>query len=475
MKPQTVNVLKEIVRFFIGCYGRGNACTANTSTIHTEVCKQLKITRQANKNNHYGVVVECLRVLKRKVVLFETMTPKENDVLNKSIAVDNRAVYGLTNAVEDYLTRPETPGETPISITSDRYVTSLLQHFDVLPKPHDIRVEEPPQEETGTMTGDNNVERLVATIKNISKTWMNRSTPADLLGGLYAYGAFDAAHHASAAKLGWQPKSHKHSRAAKILARHGLVAWGGARPRTMADGRVTECNYGIHLTPLGIEVAIAGGFKDERPEGEIFDKVPELNMTISQKTGPMLKNQKQEESLTPAVAAQAAASADMTLMREIAALRERLAVLETKTAAVEEKEELPAAAPKPHCYSDVATAAIVLSHVVPAISAAVNKLIDPPETEDPTTGVNSDGLYVALTELEKIVHGVKAYVSECIAEGTHVDQEQVARYADDCRRAAENLDGERRIPLMGSRLMTKRYLAGDEAITRYIWRSRVRA
>lgn len=466
MKPQTVNAIKEIVRYFIGCYNRGNAVTANTNTIHTEVCKQLHITRQANKNNYRGVVIEGLRLLKKHIVLFETVTPKENDILNKAVSIDNRTVYGLTMAVEDYITRPCSVGD---STMSDRYITTMLQHFNVLPKPATRPAVQEEEENETDMA--NNVERLVATIRNASKSWAHSGTPADLLGGMYALhqnAAADEPVIGSAAKLDWPRNVHRqYADSCQFLQQHGLLEFAGERVTKQAGREITR-PHGIRLTPLGVEVAIAGDFKDLRPKNNVSVVVPP-------KAGNMLKGHKQN---TPA--APTAAEVDpQEMLRTIAALQSRLAALE------QQKTAPPAAEPieEPTYYDEQATMSIILGAAVPAIIDTFREVIDDPTTlaeltgknENPATHINPPGLYLTLTELEETVRGIKAYVSECIKKEQPVDLAVLDAYAADFRDAAESLEQHHSLPVMGEQIMVKRFLTGENAVKRPVWKRRTAA
>lgn len=475
MKPQTVHVIKEIVRFFIGCYNRGNATTANTKTVHAEICKQLKITRQANKNNHYGLVVECLRVLKSKIVLFETTAPKENDVLHEIVTVDNRRIYGLTSAAEKYLTDPVKPGEEELPMCSDKFITKMLQHFDVLPQSTGRQSVQQPEEETMPA---NNIERLVATVRNRSAAWPAKSTPADFLGGMYALSqqtTGDTADMlASAEKLDWpdRPISRRQNYTAcrDFLIQQGLLASGGERKRRQGNREISVL-YGVKLTPLGIEVAIAGDFKDQRPAAERGEvSVPQP----PQKAGTMLKGQKQQPA-EPVAATSDVTAETKEMLQTIAALQQRLAALESRQPTPAAAETVTPAEVEPVEYSEKATMSMVLRDAVPAIIASFQQLIDSPDSVDeqdgePATHVNVSGLYLTLTELEKTVHGIKAYVSECMANNKPVDLELLTRYAESYRTAAENLEEKSTLPKLGDRVLTKRFFIGGDAVSHPLWK-----
>jgi hypothetical protein len=454
MKPQTVNVIKEIVRYFIGCYNRGNAVTANTNTVHTEVCRRLHIVRQANKNNYRGLVIEGLRTLKKHIVLFETVTPKENDILNKAISIDNRTVYGLTMAVEDYLTRPSVGDNN--NTLSDRYITTMLQHFNVLAKPA-----APAAVEEVEIDMTNNVERLVATVRNASNSWAYPNTPADLLGGLYTLHQTVPIDTfvASAAKLNWPHRLKKHySEACKFLIKHGLIE-SAAERKIKQSGREISLPHGIRLTPLGVEVAISGDFKDLRTEAKT-------------KAGTMLKGQKQNPPKTPAVTASGADTQEM--LRTIAALQERLSALEQQ-----KKHEQPAEDPaeepveEPTHYDEPTTMSMILGAAIPAIIGAFRSVIDDPETTaDPATHINPTGLYLTLTEIEETVRGIKAYASECIKRDEQIDIALIETYAADFQKAAAELERRHSLPVMGDQILVKRFLTGENAVKRPVWKRR---
>jgi hypothetical protein len=471
MKPQTVNVIKEIVRHFIKCYDCGNAVTANTNTVHAEVCRRLHIVRRANKTNYRGLVIEGLRTLKKHIVLFETVMPKENDLLNKAISIDNRTVYGLTMAVEDYLTRPNNGAGNTLS---DQYITTMLQHFNVLPKPAaPVVVEEEMQSD---MT--NNIERLVATVRNASGPWPAGRSPADLLGGLYAFyqsipADEAAAVVASAAKLNWPRTLHRqYTKARGFLIQHGLAAIAGLRNKKQGNRNIAA-PYGIRLTPLGAEVAISGDFKDYKRKTKT-------------KSGTMLKGQKQNlpensadvdtQNLQTFVTAQEAE-------RLIAIAQEQDQTIEKLMNRVAALEQQKNAAPKtaepgeePTRYPEQATMSMILKTAVPAIVEAFGSVIDDPETTDnPATHIHPVGLYLTLTEITKAVNGIKAYVSECLVNDEQIDLALIREYAADFEKATGELERKHSLPIMSGHIRVKRCLSGANAMKRPIWKRRTAA
>jgi hypothetical protein len=473
MKSQTVNVVKAIVRFFISSFNRGNTITANTATIHADVCRQLHITKQANKNNYRGIVTEALRILKRRVVLFETITPKENDLLNRAVSIDNRTVYGLTAAIEEYVTRPHTD---TTSVTSDRYIYELLQHFGVLSTPT-TPVAAPVPEEQKEMA-DNNVARIISTIRQESITWRAKVTPADLLGAMYALHTADVnnppaenAGMLSMARLSWPVSlAHNYHDCYKVLERAGLITPYKTQQHRTKTGDMATRPYGFKFTPLGIEVAIGGEFKDTRSAAQ------KTSPSSQKKAGRMLKravsrtNRDVEEELQSYVHTEAfkqAVAAEVALL-----MQAERAALGLPTPTVAPPEEWP----RPVAHDDLTTMSIMLERAVPAIIESFSGLVDPPDTTNPRTAINVRGVYLALTEIEKAVKGLKSYLA---TNDSHGDGflPLLQQYSASYRTAAAELEKKLRLPVLGDTIPTgaRRVLRGDKAISHPLFGNTVTA
>jgi hypothetical protein len=496
MKQQTVNVLKVIVRLFIEVANYNDGITATTSKIHTDVCRQLKITRQANKNNYRGAVIKALRLLKKRIVLFETVVPKENDILNKAVPVDNRTVFGLTNAVEDYLTSPNT---TNTSNTSDRYIIELLQHFGVLspetaPQPHDQ-----PQPEENVMPTDN-VAQLVEIVNTAAAQWLATVTPADLLGAMYALHIEDSQHPdrewcgmLSMTRLGWpMSKAHNYAKCYKVLERAGLIEAYKVQQHTQKDGKVKLRPYGFKLTPLGIEVAIVGNFQDTRKPGnltaaeqkrrrEVADRETGSTPTAPKpQKGDMLKGEKVTHKIKSYLAADREAALidrmERLLNNMIENNNQRFDAIDRRMQKFDgggpESEQLaPSLADQPEARShkqldDDTTIATFLTSAAPLVIAAIHDLID---EKAGASEINAEGLYYAITELSAMLRGIKSYLDKCIENNTTVDRDMLDQYAIKYYEAARNVADGRWLPVLGEEFSKRRALRGiGRAIDRVV-------
>jgi hypothetical protein len=504
MNKETFKTLLAVLRVFVSAVNRGHDSTLHAHEVTNEVCRIFQRRKDSEKKNTHGFVVAALRALKAKQILFEAIDDWSDDRLNRPKAAEHKRTFGLTIPALDYLTSER--NSTDYSGKSDALLTNMLAYFDVIPRqqnPNTVvpavlvetvrRIEQKEKVMTekhtlaDTTPADNNVQRLVATVNNTSDKWLTNSTPRDLLGGLLALeqsGETNENVPASTAKLLWpDSKRTNYVAAREFLRQHNLID-SFKECKNPHDSNSTR-PYGIKLTALGREVAVAGEFKDERPAAERWH----TKAKNGGKNATMIKGNKKRMSAdatnnTP-VHAPSGPISDVDFKTMMTQFQTIMTSLSQRVEAAEKALEtadktgvaLPAvqhtAAAKLVEYDEQETMRRVLRDAVKLLTSAFWALIDDPKemknNEEPATAVNAAGLYLALTEIEKAVHGIKAYVSECMDNETDVDLEMIAKYADDYSRAAEELPTKLTLPIMATELLLRRRLTGDKAVHRTKW------
>lgn len=485
MQEKTLKILVAVLRVFIGSADRGNPITLHEHEVVSQVCRGMHKRKEKEVKNMRGLIVFAIRSLKGGCVLYEAIDSWSDDKLKRPKSSSEKKLFGLTDKALTYVAEHQIAG---VNTQSNQFLLDMLraEEFEILPKNQiPITVDSAPEALVKTVTAikqeqkqeiaivpdrsqparpetAHNVQRLVVTVRNKSKEWLGQSTPADLLGGLSEqYFATEGADTAvgSAVKLGWPERRRAmYKEAVRFLKSHGLVEDFDTR-RDPYTGATRA--YGVKLTNLGLEVAVAGEFKDERPQSERKVDAPTAAEKLTSTGSPMLKGHKKPDE-TPAVASDqlAAVLAQMQKMREeITALR---AEREVAAAGALIASSSP---PEPTYYNDRATMAVVLKGAVAALIQTFSCLLD-----DKAQTINATGLYLSLTEFEKAVLGIKGYVSECIRDEAPVDLELLQQYAADYTAAADMLETKSTLPIVAEKIVTKRSLAGDNAIRRQIWR-----
>jgi hypothetical protein len=507
MNRDTLKILVDVLRVFIDAAPGAGMLTA--SAVTEKICLALQRRKEKEKKNTHGYVLAALRALKAKQILFESIDATE--LGSQSKRTEAPRLFGFTNPAIDYLTTDN--HLRGYSVRSEAVLVDMLIAFNVIAQPHGSRVTVPaalvetvraieqkahitapktqPTEEDSVsepvLTADNNVQRLVATVRNRSDEWPTNSTPKDLLGGLLALdqsGETNADVQASQAKLLWpDSKRPNYIAVCTFLRQHNLIcSFKECKSPNNPNGTRP---YGIKLTDLGRAVAVAGEFKDERPSEERWNTRSQNNGKKSTLLKKDKKRMNADDENSPATGPREPISiADFhTMMSHFksfaSSLEQRLAAAEQ---AINARDKVPptnnqtAAASVETAgleYDEQETMRLVLKDAVRFLVASFKSLIDNPEElehdEKPATVINSSGLYLALTEIEQVVHGIKAYVSECLYTHTDVDLEMIERYAENYTAAAKVLPTKHTLPVMATKLMVKRFLTGDKAVRRTKW------
>jgi hypothetical protein len=479
MTKETQKILFAVLRVFVEDMARGNDNTLHAQEITNQVCKALHRRKEKEKKNAYAFVVTALRALKAKRVLFEVIDDWSDDRLARPKAVDKRSAFGLTRPAIEYLTDEENLAKH--SAMSDNMLAALLTEFGLItPKQKEISTvpavlvetvaaitqEEfprmPEQNTTPAANNKDNVRRLIATVRNHSETWGSTTgTPADLLGAMCAF-HFDTPDGdktpISAQKLnfGW----HNYTRCRDFLKQHGLIKNFSERRNPYSKTKMKA--HGIRLTALGLDVAVDGDFKDERP-------------TTTQKRSPMLKDHKRQPEPPPSPS-NLDSSQLAAVLAKMAHMEQEIAELRAgKAAAVETPVETPPAAAAAYEYADVSTVSIVLVAAIPNLVTAIKELLDsrylgPNDKANAITQINTRGLYLSITEIEKALNGIKVYVSQCLRNNVAVDIELLEQYAADFREAAKNVKTKKTLPILGTKIEEKCVLRQSDAVAHPLWK-----
>ena len=480
MNKETKKVIFAVARVFVDAANKGNNTTLSVSEIHTAVCRTLHRRKEREKKNLEAPVGAAIDRLKRHRILFETIDEwgPTKIKIRRFKAADAKRKFGMTATALDYLTRGDRLAG--YSIKSELIISDLLLHFGaiehetapiVITSPaalvetvaaikeeNNITPQPVSQSTIGQQISTNNVQRLIATIRNKSASWPNVHTPADLLGALAAhYINTESGETAvgSAKKIGWeevQPRRYRLAR--EVLEQHGLVTHSEKRK---IPGKTGVRGYGIQLTDLGLEVAVDGDFKDQS------------HKITTQKSGTMLKDHKKNQPETPALASPEQQQM-REMMEEMHRLREEVQALRAQTSDTPTPVEEEAVKEE---YTELATMSIVLQHAAPRLMDAIKPLLTDEDAKDSTPPatmqINTTGLYLALTEVDRMISGIKAYVSECIRDDEEVDMELLEAYAKAYSAAANVLETKKTLPILGEKVVTKRFLAGSSSISRSLW------
>lgn len=495
MQEKTLKILVAVLRVFVGSVDRGNPITLHEHEVINQVCRGLHKRKEKEIKNTRGLVVFAIRTLKGARVLYEAVDSWSDDKLNRPKSLSEKKLFGLTDPALRYIEEHMLAG---VNTRGNQFLIDMMRadEFKILPKTATTvtvtgLVSTPPalietvaaikqeqkQEETTPVPRENtpaaensaashNVQRLITTVRNKSASWPSQSTPSDLLGGLYEHylaNEGENANAASAIKLGWPERRRRVYRdAVKFLKSHGLVEDLASR---RAPGSNKLRAYGVKLTDLGLEVADAGEFKDTRPAAERNNATAEDTKIAPTKNNPMLKGQK-KHAPTPSDDIPTSPRQLEQLLEQMQKMREEIIAL--REGRDFESDEVESSQPTNIQQLQMPTMRILLSHMVSGMVDAFAGLLD-----DTHNCVNATGAYLALTELEKVIFGFKAYISECLRDDTLVDIALMRQYADDYREAiAKSLEVDRgtAVPIMAEKIVTKRSLVGDAAINRRPWK-----
>lgn len=478
MNKETQKILFAVLRVFVEDMARGNDNTLHAQEITNQVCRALHRRKEKEKKNTYAFVVAALRALKAKRVLFEAIDDWSDDRLARPKAVERRSAFGLTRPAVEYLTDEENLKNH--SVTSDALLAALLGEFGLItPKQKEISVpavlvetvaaikqeefeQMPEPKPVVTASNKDNVQRLIATVRNRSANWSSSAgTPADLLGAmceLYFNSGDGDKTPVSAQRLNFS--WHNYQKCRDFLRQHGLVESFSERRNPYGKNKMKA--HGIKLTSLGLEVAVDGDFKDER-------------QTTVSKSGPMLKNHKKQPEQLPSLSnLDSQQLADM--LAKMSRLEQEIADLRAGANTQPPPQTAPVAPPPPQNYEyhDVSTVSIVLMSAIPGLVTSIKELLDSRyldrNTDHVITQINVRGLYLSITEIEKALNGIKAYVSECLHNNTAVDIKLLEQYADDFREAAKYVGARKTLPILGAKILEKCVLRQSEAIEHPVWK-----
>ncbi|NDD53745.1 hypothetical protein EBZ39_07680 [bacterium] len=485
MNKETVKILVAVLRVFVAGANKGYDSALHAAEVTAQVCRDMHRRKEKEKKNTHGYVITALRVLKAKRILFEAIDNWADDKLKRFKPSENKRVFGLTKPALEHLKEIGTVEN--FSPLGESTLMSVLQKFDVIPARKEASITVPAvlvetvkeierkesQKETTIMPAQNasqtpnNIQRLIATVRNRSETWGGQTgTPADFLGAMFAIYLADGngpETPISAKKLnfGW----NNYAACREFLRQNGLVENFAERENPYGKNKIRA--YGLKLTSLGLEVAYEGDFKDERTSS-------------TNKTGPMIKNQKKEQPVengSETLNAQQLAE----MLAEMRQMRDEIDALRAGKAAQPQPVEN---VPPPVEYSDMDTISLLLTTAIPGFIGAIKELLNDKyglesgglKPGGTITAINTRGLYLGLTEIEKTFSGIKGYVSQCLHTGAPVDMELLTRYAEDYIHAADNLKVKKTLPaLADSRVMTKCVLRKSEAIRHPVWRRSVAA
>lgn len=514
MQEKTLKILVAVLRVFVVAVNRGNPITLHENEVVNQVCRGLHKKKEKEIKNTRKLVVFAIRTLKDARVLYEALDSWSNDKLNWAKPLAEKKFFGLTDPALKYIDEHMLAG---VNTQSSQFLVDMLRadEFKILPKTTPavtvtgivstppalietvaaIKQEQPQVEPTAVPekttpanansgASSHNVQRLITTVRNESASWTSQSTPSDLLGGLYEYylaNEGENANTASAIKLGWPERRRDiYRESVRFLKRHGLVDNLEYR-RTPGSNKLQA--YGIKLTDLGLEVADAGEFKDARPLSERIGATPGDAKIAARKNTPMLKGQKKTDAIAEKEKKELTASPQQIdqLLEKMQKMHEELLALREgrEPAAKIVEEEAP---PKNETHSAMTTMKLLLTSMVPGLLTTFAALLD-----DTHNRVNADGAYLALTELERVIFGVKAYISQHLppdprmSPTSYIDVEKMQAYARDyCAAIEKSLEVDRNhpVPIMAEEIVTKRLLARDAAIKRRPWhilRARARA
>jgi hypothetical protein len=506
MNKETFRTLVAVLRVFVDAVNRGNDGTFHANEITQQVCRALQRRKDKEKKNTHGYVITALRAMKAKQILFEAIDEWGDDPLRRPKAVENRRTFGLTKTALDYLTSDN--NLRGYSVQSEIVLTSMLAEFGVIQsaqrefsyvppalektvraieqkEPITATTQTDSMEVTLTATNeDNNIQRLVATVRNRSADWGSVGTPADLLGGLLALeraGEINDNIPASAAKLLWpDSRRQNYKDVCNFLKQHNIIAAfeERKRPGDAAGARP----YGLKLTPLGRAVALAGNFVDTRPASERTHtragNAKNKPLMLKRNEKHMTTNNAETASSGHPRAPISGADYDQLLT----SFQTRIDTLERLLATAQQNggalppAPAPVNTPENVMYTEPVTMRVILTRAVPAIVATFQDLIGKEASigaaseKGVTTSINADGLYLALTEITNAINGIKAYVSECMKHDEEVDLSLIEKYAEAYATAADNLTKKHTLPIMGDTLHIKRFLTGKNKIRRELWR-----
>jgi hypothetical protein len=476
MNREMAKIVYAVLRVFLDAYNRGTGNALHAKEITEQVCKQLQRRKEKEKKNTHGYVVTALKALKNKQVVFEAVDDWGNDKLHTAKPVEGRKIFALTADVVDFLTRGDLmPG---YSTGSQRVLNAVLTEFDVIaPATGAAPIVVPSAlvetvstiqnkaafaaESQGAMTPmstmstvtDNNIQRLVAEIRNASRVGGN--TPAQLLGALNAAAAHSIERAVSFSALEFN--CNVGAKVRQILIDRGLLAHREEREVNYKHRPHTPQLLGMYLTPLGLQVAEAGGFVDDRKPNEKYHRPSQS------KYGRMVR--------TPALSQPLPASPAEN-GGDLAALRAEIAALRAAMTGFAPPPHVETASPRvtPPPVKTIGRYQTIGAIVTATVNAIVSR-IEALQTENGSTALNVDAAGLAMVEVDHVVAGLKCYLYSCARGEREFDANFLRDYAAQVELDAEQLDAARRLPVLGTiaDVGTARVLRGSKAIKRAVW------
>lgn len=472
MNREMAKIVYAVLRVFLDAFNRGTGNALHAKEITEQVCKHLQRRKDKEKKNTHGYVIAALKALKHHEVVFEAVDDWGNDKLHTSKPVEGRKIFALTADVVDFITRGDLMDG--YSASSQRVLAAVLEEFGVTKpasSPQPIVVPAALVETVSTIqhkaaeaassqgamtpmsvsASNNNVQRLVAEIRNAGRVGQN--APSHLLGAVHAAGAHSPERGVSFSDVAFNPNV-----GAKI--RQPLMARGLLAHREEGEihykGKPTVAKLaGMYLTPLGRQVAEAGGFVDDRPENLKYYRPSQS------KFGRMVRRPD---------TAQPATAVDNTTLE---ALRAEIAALRAAVAG----GTVPPAETQPNGGVTVRPAVKTLGRyrtigaIVAATVSAIVARIDALRSEDDATALNVDAAGLAMVEVDHVVAGLKCYLYSCARGEREFDPALLRDYAAQVELDAEQLDAQRQLSVLGlmADVGTARVLRGSKAIRRNVW------
>lgn len=488
MTNETLKKLTAVLRIFVSAASKGNPVTLYEHEILAQVCKDLHIRKEKEIKRNKPLIRTILSNLKSGRILYETMVDNiATDKLNRLQPTEIRRMFGLTDPAIRYI---QARLSNDLAPTSEKFLLDMMRHdrFGVLPKERgvvhetvpaalveaveEIKQEQAPQMETTTTVTqatqtNHNAARIASEVRNIGIVVRDKS-PARLLGALLQVQAFDSESATVAEKIGWDPHTIKPCRDA---IRHlNLIGIKQVMHVNLPGVGQHERHKGIYLTPLGRQVAEAGGFEDHIPPEQRWSRY-----THRKKTGDMLKNSKKAQpgggsgGLTMTLADGSVVN-NLTV-QEVIELQRAFGLTpaagDTSVTPAESQTAVAVAAP-PKMLNTYQTIAVLLSAVTNALCTTIADL----ETRNESEAVNIDGVSLGLTEVGHMLTGFKHYINSCVRGEATLDIKSLQDYAAQMELDLERIEKQREFPVLGdidADMGYGRVLRGDKAIKKTVW------
>lgn len=438
MNGEILKIGLAVLRIFIDCHNKGNECTLGLEALNNQVCRNMSRSSKKDRQRTRVHMVSALQALTDKRILFMGTEKWSDDPLGRPKEKQTKYVYGLTNAALDHITMTSANVEGH-SAQSKIALMDLLASFRVI-KPQNeeqMRFNPPPAVLAETITAivekesdvttrsanitvsanNNNVQRLVSEIRNAA--WHNASSPANLVGALRQKNANTPARGVNAPDLQFEP--HKLKDAAARLLACGVAVY--AKTSTVnSDTRNTSLKQsGLYLTELGVAVAEAGDFRDNREPHERYIKK-------KMKAGQMVKNSKK----TLAVIPQSTGTAMEVRLPNGTVVpcrnAEEAAAFCLAVSGRPAPQGFVNAATTPDEPATLSLDATIAQIVSPTVQALCQAIADADSSKDAPEGLDTVFLCHAITTVHNIVSALKHVVRERLADGQRFSAKEIVDY-----------------------------------------------